>query len=370
MKKVILRTTAISALCLGALSAQAADPIELNISGFMKQWVGYTEHSINKLSRWNYSNVGTYSDAEIYFSGSTKLDNGLSVGVMMETERSGGTSDGNTDESYGWISSDSYGKIQVGRTDNVSTEMAYKARDVGIGLNKGDVEEWRPSAQFATDVAYTTALVGSSLEIQPPGIHYYSPVFNGFQFGFSHLISATESQEGSYSPKRSAQAFALSYSGEWNDLKIGADLSKVQKRYVSDRNFYRAGLDLEYEGFSLSGSYKRTSNLEDRNATTGYAASIFDGQTWEAGLGYETGPYSVTAAYLSGIYDANSTVSGAKSDLNIAMISGAYDLGAGVTFRGSVFRYDVNGYGVNDISSSTIVDNISKGVVLGMEVAF
>ena len=77
MKKNLLATTALVAA--GVLASQGAfaesKPISLKVGGYMEQWVGVA--SYDPSTGADVTDVDVQQDAEIHFSGSTTLDNGL-----------------------------------------------------------------------------------------------------------------------------------------------------------------------------------------------------------------------------------------------------------------------------------------------------
>ena len=84
MKKILLGTTAIVAAgMIAAPSADAADKIKISVGGYMNQWFGYTTADDESGEYQGFNNV---SDTEIFFTGMTTLDNGISFGVNVQLE--------------------------------------------------------------------------------------------------------------------------------------------------------------------------------------------------------------------------------------------------------------------------------------------
>ena len=81
MKKLLVASTALVAFA-AVNSAQAADPIKLTVGGYMNQYVGYTDQDED--GQENFAEVNINSETELYFRGSTTLDNGLTVGVNID----------------------------------------------------------------------------------------------------------------------------------------------------------------------------------------------------------------------------------------------------------------------------------------------
>src|SRR3546814_20814614 len=79
------------------------------------------------------------SDTEIWFDGSTVLDNGIEFGVNVQLE--GNSDSDQIDESFltvaGW-----FGKVIVGSENSAMYLLHVAPKDFGFGLNTGDTVEW------------------------------------------------------------------------------------------------------------------------------------------------------------------------------------------------------------------------------------
>ena len=86
MRKVLLGTTAMVAagMLASAPSAIAAEKLQLGLGGYMEQWFGYTAQ--DGMSGQDFSGFNQIMDPEVYFRGSTELDNGLTIGVDVQLE--------------------------------------------------------------------------------------------------------------------------------------------------------------------------------------------------------------------------------------------------------------------------------------------
>src|SRR5436189_4516585 len=88
MKHVLLGTTALVAAGFVVGQAQAADPIKLQLGGFYgaaagAEIGGNDAHGSASDNRQHYA---FKNNVEVYFNGSTTLDNGLTAGVHIELE--------------------------------------------------------------------------------------------------------------------------------------------------------------------------------------------------------------------------------------------------------------------------------------------
>ena len=97
MRKALFGTTALIAAGLLASGAQAAEMIGIGVGGYFHAGVSLVDQDMDGGKR----DFGVDREAEIIFTGSTTLDNGLSVGVNVQLE--GETSGDQIDESFMWI---------------------------------------------------------------------------------------------------------------------------------------------------------------------------------------------------------------------------------------------------------------------------
>ena len=166
MKKTLYSTTALAAaglLTLGASDAfaQAAAPaapekLKIALGGFMTQTIGWSDQkgafegaTAQTGGRNGYKNFDTKNDAEIYFTGSVKLDNGMTVALTVQLEADAASANGgNTiDESFLTVSGD-FGTFKVGEMDGNANGLSISTPFSGAtGFGNGDIGAWivRPS---------------------------------------------------------------------------------------------------------------------------------------------------------------------------------------------------------------------------------
>ena len=207
MRKVLLGTTAMVAagMLASAPSAIAAEKLKLGVSGYMEQWFGYSAQ--DGRSGYDYSGFNQIMDAEVFFKGSTELDNGLTVGVDVQLE---GNSGGDMiDESYMWISG-SFGQFILGSENTAQYKMGYAPSDFGIGLISGDQPSWVTAIPDAEGdkISYPTGGGGywrnpmGSVWVEvlgmndTQGVSYYTPRFQGVQIGVTYTPEASERGRG------------------------------------------------------------------------------------------------------------------------------------------------------------------------------
>src|SRR5262249_38887377 len=139
-------------------------------------------------------------DIRVNFTGETKLDNGITVGVLVgltgeNVEKSG--SDQQFYYGYGYFSG-TFGQIRIGETD--SALVSNCVLDPGnVTWNFGINSPWESYSNVGRSVPRTVGpnpSVGSTLGVGPVGsvgtcygietlgnkLEYFSPIFGGFSF--------------------------------------------------------------------------------------------------------------------------------------------------------------------------------------------
>ena len=195
MKKVLLASTAlVAAGLLTAGSAEASDKINLQLGGFSKWWVVGAWNSTNFANGTtatntvgtavntggavqgtgsSYNNANIKGDNEVWFGGSTKLDNGLKVGVDIHLE-AGGHTDATTDtidKSYIYVEG-GFGKFIVGTQKNGTYLLHVTAPDAAGNWNEGGIMTaayavQRPSTVNGMAGGNTTAINTSAATLTP-----------------------------------------------------------------------------------------------------------------------------------------------------------------------------------------------------------
>ena len=120
MKNVILGTTAlVAATALTAGTASAAEKIKLGLGGYLQSSFVVASYDDGDQLPTNIRHEG-----EVFFTGSTTLDNGLTFGVNIQLEARA-TSD-QVDETYMYVDG-SFGRILFGSENSASYLMHYGA---------------------------------------------------------------------------------------------------------------------------------------------------------------------------------------------------------------------------------------------------
>ncbi|HLN25918.1 MAG TPA: porin, partial [Patescibacteria group bacterium] len=245
MKKVLFASAAL--IALGAGSAQAVEPVKLDIGGYMNQWVGYATNKDSAVLSPTQTGKGSakvdvQDDVEIDFKGSTKLDNGLSVGVEVDTNGSQGRSvrstgaNGDGKRSFATVSG-GFGALEVGEQDNVGALIHSGSPDVGgIGGQDGNFMNWVAAPAGHSDTRQRTYAGDDRTENK---VIYITPAFHGLSAGVSYTPNIENSQTGhtsitsnfsnSIDPSNGQLAgdlyvYGLAYNAEFSGVTIKSDL--------------------------------------------------------------------------------------------------------------------------------------------------
>jgi outer membrane protein OmpU len=371
MKKILLGTTAVVALATMSTEAFAADKIKLGLGGFMRHYIGMTngdETASTSSGVARDKNLSQFSNTEVYFKGDTTLDNGINVAVVMQLEADSAATADNMDETYVKLSSDAMGALSVGATQHAADDFLVRVPNAS-NFDWGDTNSWAGVA--ATSTTATTTFSPVSNDITDTGsagsakLKYVTPTFSGVTAYASY--SAAEGS-GTHDARRltgtlhDGATMGVAYSGEMSGATVDVDLTHMVWGN-SDASTTHAGVSVGMAGFTVGGGYSDFN--DERSATTAAqqtAQGLVDGNAWELGVGYETGPISVSAAYMSAESTGTVATAGDNEDTKW-QASAAYDLGAGVNLSALYFHSKADAEGATAATSV-------NGVIAGIEVGF
>jgi len=374
MKKILLGTTAL--IALGSISGQAlaAEKIKLQLGGFMRQYVGLVNHDEGAST----ANSGTargvdlqqYANSEIYFNGSTTLDNGLTVSVENQLESStrdgAGTSKRKFDTTNITVSSDAMGALTIGSTQHALDAFQVRAPMAGH-FDWGDFGSFSRTSKNAgtASQAYTDATGVNMDDTGGKGmkLKYISPSYSGVNAFISYaaatgvdgqVTGVTNAQTDSYS-------YGVAYQGEVSGASISADVIHALVNTDMDQNHF--GLTVGMAGFTVGGGYNSYNDL--RGATTATKANS-DGNGYELGVAYETGPITASVDYSKVSLKGDTSVAGDNKDTKW-MVAGTYDLGAGVALNATYFKMKADREAATTLLKKS--HNVN-GILAGIEIGF
>ncbi len=373
MRKLLLLGT--TALLIGALAAPdfaaAEEPLRLKVRGFKNEFFGIGDVDVDG---FDYNHTGEFSDGEIQFRGETALDNGLTVGVQVELEAD--ARGDQIDESYAYIKGD-FGKVVIGGENlaNYNTFWGVTAPSVGVPINSGWITVFVP-APAGMSISFRSTIVTTNIDIgnDENAISYYSPRFSGFQFTAGYAPTVVDTGEGKTfsgfqaneaTEYHNAWGVGLNFSESFNgvDVAFAAGYNQIEapdnvKAFGGDDvQQFKIGANISVGGFSVGGSYANefegklilgtsgggtTAPIADTDGdgiadTTPATASVSrseEGQAWDAGISYSTGPWGVSATYFHGEWEDDLGGGDDETDAFVGAVS--YALGPGITTSASV----------------------------------
>lgn len=365
MKKLLIGTSALVAAGLVAGAAHAADPIKLNVGGFAGTWVVFADQDESYLRNAGVgetTGVDVKGDAEVIFTGSTTLDNGLKVSFKTELEAGGrdknavGTNDA-IDE-YNISVAGSFGTVVMGADDTALAAIAVTSPRVGGRLYGGAFSEGdnvvgmnvlQPAGINAPNATFVNT--GGDNET----ISYISPSFAGFTVGATYMPSWTQGDDNQALPTGTnasdAYGVGAAYNGEFGGVGIKvaggwltADVAPAAipggAGTIASHNEYQFGANLSYAGFTFGGGARWI----DQEMNTLFAANdrSRDALAWDLGVSYKTGPYGVSLAYFDSSREQARAAGVAVSDDEIQVweLNGEYTMGPGVALVGGLAYVD------------------------------
>jgi len=327
MKKILFASSAIAAVAFAG-QASASEPIKLSLGGYMEQWAGFADEDAPGSDGRNNA---FQSDTEVYFTGSTTLDNGIEIGARIELE--GETSDDQVDEQFLFVNG-GFGRIEMGKNDSAADAMGVTSPVVGpVNPNDGGTEDW----VNLTNVIDTVPSSGDQNRFT-----YFTPSMGGFQAGFSFADDSQQNGNTSGNGDNVVSG-ALAFDHDFGGVSLGLS---VEGESQAEDEWYGAGVNVGFGNFTVGGSYGNV------NPDVGSDTDAFD-----LGVTYAMDAASVSLGYA---YQDDEQDNIENQGLSLGMV---YTLGAGVSWQSSVFWFD------EDAAGST-ADNDGYGAVTGLALTF
>lgn len=356
MKKILLGTSAIAGLAF-ATAAQAQDPIQIGISGALDTSLAFNAaggdgvggQGANNLA--GADNLAIQQDWSLNFTGSTTLENGLTIGVYIELDQGSadsnngeGTTDVKEDEVYAVISG-GFGEFRIGQDDAALNDVNENFVVTGGSLfydNDG-----------AHDIGINTSLGGpldTDLEIvsNDATIWYRTPRFAGFRALASYTPDTTppgDQQVQADSTIEDVFSFAVDYENSFSGVDLGVyggfsigNNDGGGTTNTDDPLAYAVGATVGVAGFTVGGGYNAA------EFTNG-------GDQWTANAGVSYSIDKVSVGVL-GMFGETEAGTGSAEDTGWSVqVDGSYALGPGVTVGAAVgySQLDLEGAGGSNV---------------------
>ena len=281
MRKVLLGTTALVAAAafasIGLAQAQE-DPVTVGVSGYTTGAIGIASDGDDGTRSHDISYV-----YEIAVSGSTTLDNGITVAVSGQIGRSAGDDEG-MDEIHTTLSG-AFGSLRLGRTESAAFNSTVAAPGYGLGGMLGVNYSWFSTAAPAINTY--SGLTEDALKVV-----YTSPNFNGLSIGMSY---APEDDDANF-PGRDIDdgfgghtAVGVSYSTDFMEggsLSLGAGFEVAENEAGgADPEAMRFGVNISVDQLSFGGSM-----FDDENTDSA-------GMAFDVGASWAEGPMEIGVQY-------------------------------------------------------------------------
>jgi len=367
LKKQLLCTSAI-ALGIAAAPAAAQD-WNMDWGGFFNTHVAIGDISSNfgnapaAIPRPSFEGDGLdiHTNPEIHFTPSVTLDNGLTFGINVQLEANT-TVGAFIDESFASISSDTFGRLDVGNENSAGYKSMVAAPGVtSMFINSPSTSAFIPyTGVDAFIIANTIVPAGSALTALPfrqaglsaytevagnndvSRITYYTPDFNGLTVGVSYAPQGAVNAGGSFSINKNAVLsdifdIGVNYSGTFGstDITLAARWGTGDTPSVapgaSDPETWGVGFQVGFGAITVGGHYGENDNDE---TLTGAVVGIGDSEGWSLGVTYDSaGPWSFEAlTYQSetNLNFAGAVLPGAMTEREAYRIGASRALGPGV----------------------------------------
>jgi predicted porin len=370
IKRILLGTSALVAAAVAGSGAQAADPIKLKLGGFYGSAAGVEIGGNDSPGApSNNRQTGAFKqNVEVWFDGSTTLDNGLTVGAHIELEANN-TSGRTADQVYSFFRG-GFGDFRFG--DQKSAMDSTCVLDPGYITNNFGLQS--PNNSF-TNVGRNALIPIGNLstctdEGQATGTKavYISPIFSGFQLALSYQPSNDNSGAGGSGPNgrtggpgtgtrsnNNANRNIFSAGGVYKtklgdaSLTVGAGMEYTIEGNLRTGNndtqhmgFYNAGFQVGFGRFTVGASGEYYQNYINCRRFTPYSNTDPNSDGWSvsAGANYKIDEWTIGVEYMRAQFQ---TVSSSDIDVyNAASLQATYKLGPGIRLEGEVAWFDWN----------------------------
>lgn len=375
MKKLLLATAAF------ALLAPAAHAeIKLDLGGYFKGYAGYSNNDAgsNGTPGAEFRKFDIKRKSQVFFTGETTLDNGLTVGyngqLIQDNNVNYGTAsaDAQVEQSYLYFSGN-WGRVNLGRENGAAYLLQVSAPSADANLDGQDIDFSFFNIDSTANVRHDYKQAGpraGALTNQDQQysdkITYLTPKFNGFQAGVSYTPSYDTKGRDSYfggtvdngTDLENLMEAAARYDGEFSGVGVhagaGYTTASQETDTVANDDFkqWNAGLKLTMDAFGLGAAY-----IHDNGAV----ANDGDNRTWVVGGDYTYGAYTFGVSYLDSKGEEGAGV--ADSNYDRWTVGAAYTFGPGMKFNGSVGFHDLD-------ATAASADNKATVVAVGTDIQF
>jgi outer membrane protein OmpU len=367
MRRLLLASTALigAGLAVASQPASAADGIKLGVGGYFRTAYMVVFDDDGEGEPGNETNTdGVFSDAEIHFTGSTVLDNGLEVGARVELEGEDDPSpDGDGDQiDEAWIYfSGGFGELRVGSIDDALGTMCVFAPGGTANFSAYSPNQWGANTLTSNSICFGVDDVGDSQKLL-----YLSPIFSGFQLALSYVPSSDKETHGDGvgahlgmpvnvddTSRHNVSAYGVyNYEAESWWLQVGGGGSwegNVEKANGApnreESEFYQTGILLGFGDFQVGASFNYFNDDDLFSATLENGDVVADRWVLGVGASYTMDVWTFGIGYSLNEADIENE-GGEDSEFTLQRVvaTANYNLGPGIDLDGAI------GYTWQDVS--------------------
>ena len=373
MKKQLLTTTALVAAgaFAAAAPASAADmkaPVKLSVKGYMEYVIGMPSDKDKAPGGPNVPSIDNHLESEVWFKGTAKLDNGITIHADTEFEIVGAgaeSADDDIDETSMDIRG-SFGQLTLGQKDNAGNQMTTGYAGswaTGVGQSLAfDRHDW---TDFPTDTHPMKATLLNNADrfngtmndvrLRSGGendslqISYFTPRFEGVQVGLSYIpafrgakASASTGTAGADTSSKyhDGFAFGINYNAKFDGAGLGlaagyltANAPENRTVQTEDMSAYVIAARADFGPFRVAAAFK-----ENKDTYSGDTQSL-SGRMYDVGARYVFGANAVSVGYSSGEVEGHVATPTDHEETG-AVFAYRRTLGPGVFWRASLLHSD------------------------------
>lgn len=355
----------IGGLSLLSVPVQAAEDLDLQIGGYMIQWVVAADNG-SKGGSTDYAEVDEKSTSEVHFTASTTLDNGLGISarVELEAEAPNGAVGRLIDSSYLELDSGVVGNLQLGAIDDPTKLYRHGANDVGLGIRAGDHMAVVAPPANVNAIAVAHFQGGGTIN----KINYRTPSVGGLSLVGSYTPDASAVADSQAQPQargqaRTAYVAQILYEQTLAGVGIGIDAGYGKSHRgttVSGQHAWQAGFELSLGGFKGGAEFLR--HMEDGRSLV--ATGSNDGHAYDVGVSYVAAPWAASLSWLYSETEGSLFDTGTDTQ-RLVQASLNYTVGPGVDLTSTVLWADYD-----DEGTAAVDHNRGWGALAGVILVF
>ena len=332
--KLLASTVLVSAAAVMAASGAVA---KVKISGTTEHWIGKGESSAAQ------SELDLKADAEMHFSFSKKLNNGMKISGKFEKEANA-TATGYDEASV--TLSGGFGKLIIGNNDPASSYVGSISVVGPVGIIKSDASDWVAGTYEKNDI--DSDLGAGDYQ----SIAFFTPKMGGLSVGVSYTPDTSDSDDMSTTGAHNWVSGVVKYSAKAGKSKVNLGIGYTQNE-ESDTGTNVEGDSISIAGSISNGPYSLSVGWSEESIGGADDNDVFIG----AGLKYKMGKgATMSIGWGKGTEDESS---GDDASSTVTAIGYEKSLGGGVTWGSSIAWADIDQTGTaNDVNGMMIVTGI------------